>query len=409
MSEKAVVKFNSFINRRKSFMGVSSARNIFPDTRSDQEVIDKMAEQFDEAHYLMLLVTGANWSAPLSRPAIALDIGCGTGTWVMEMAARFPGCQWYGIDKNPLFPDSIHPPNTHFFHMDILCPPLRYPNGHFDFVHQRFLLDWIPTECWPAVLTEIVRLTKPGGWIELKECDFIPHSWSGLSFQPLLKKQISSSTCSSLFTTTTAGTSSSALFTTPPPPPVETPVPTHCTATGRLAQVIKEIRKQNGIDSSQSLVEMHRLAEYGCAEVKIQEFYAPIGKARQQLSAETPPAYPSLSSVHEDFAMLDGHSSAESLSPVVVKPNLLRPSFKRAISDGMLLTNGSSNDRQVKLAADMLALMIQFYQMYATLAVQSKVVKSAKEYQTLLQDWEKEVEQFGGYVKVESICCLKAI
>jgi SAM-dependent methyltransferase len=47
--------------------------------------------------------------------------------------------------------------------------PLPFPNNHFDFVHQRLLVSAIPADQWPAVLQELVRVTRPGGYIELAE------------------------------------------------------------------------------------------------------------------------------------------------------------------------------------------------------------------------------------------------
>ncbi|RUS25620.1 hypothetical protein BC938DRAFT_471876, partial [Jimgerdemannia flammicorona] len=34
----------------------------------------------------------------------------------------------------------------------------------------------LDSEQWDAVMKEIMRVTKPGGWVELIECDVIPHS-----------------------------------------------------------------------------------------------------------------------------------------------------------------------------------------------------------------------------------------
>ncbi len=37
------------------------------------------------------------------------------------------------------------------------------------FVHQRFLTPGVPLKCWAAVLADLVRVTRPGGWVELVE------------------------------------------------------------------------------------------------------------------------------------------------------------------------------------------------------------------------------------------------
>ncbi|KAJ1552688.1 hypothetical protein HK096_010793, partial [Nowakowskiella sp. JEL0078] len=45
------------------------------------------------------------------------------------------------------------------------------PDNYFDFVHQRFLVAGVPKSKWDDVLKELNRITKPGGLIEIVECD----------------------------------------------------------------------------------------------------------------------------------------------------------------------------------------------------------------------------------------------
>lgn len=44
-------------------------------------------ERFEQEHYILQTFLGSNYLAPVSRPAIALDIGCGTAIWIMVMTA----------------------------------------------------------------------------------------------------------------------------------------------------------------------------------------------------------------------------------------------------------------------------------------------------------------------------------
>src|SRR5258708_10252054 len=46
---------------------------------------------------------------------------------------------------------------------------LPFPDRQFDYVHQRLLVAALPATRWPAVIQELVRVTRPGGWIELLE------------------------------------------------------------------------------------------------------------------------------------------------------------------------------------------------------------------------------------------------
>ena len=46
---------------------------------------------------------------------------------------------------------------------------LNHRHQSFDFVHQRLLRSGIPVVAWPDAIAELVRVTRPGGWIELFE------------------------------------------------------------------------------------------------------------------------------------------------------------------------------------------------------------------------------------------------
>ncbi|HEY4385440.1 MAG TPA: class I SAM-dependent methyltransferase, partial [Ktedonobacteraceae bacterium] len=46
---------------------------------------------------------------------------------------------------------------------------LPFPDRQFDYVHQRLLVAALPATHWPTVIHELVRVTRPGGWIELLE------------------------------------------------------------------------------------------------------------------------------------------------------------------------------------------------------------------------------------------------
>ncbi|KAI7906211.1 uncharacterized protein BX663DRAFT_483832 [Cokeromyces recurvatus] len=101
-----------------------------------------------------------------------LDVACGSGVWVLEMATTFPHTQFYGIDIAPIYPNSIKPPNTHFQQCDILDPEgLPFPDAYFDYVHMRLVYNCFSKSDLKIVLSEINRVLKPGGYIELRDID----------------------------------------------------------------------------------------------------------------------------------------------------------------------------------------------------------------------------------------------
>ncbi|CAG8647046.1 15565_t:CDS:2, partial [Dentiscutata heterogama] len=73
-----------------------------------------------------------------------------------------------GLDISPYQPTHIKPKNFEFVKADAQ-EGLPFDDDTFDFVFQRFLLIGYAKEKWPYVINEIVRVLKPGGFLELSE------------------------------------------------------------------------------------------------------------------------------------------------------------------------------------------------------------------------------------------------
>jgi ubiquinone/menaquinone biosynthesis C-methylase UbiE len=129
----------------------------------------------DFQHYIVRRVLGGNHQSPLRAPQRILDAGCGTGRWLVEMAAEFPAAEVVGIDL--VRPASLAPmlaplgaraaPVT-FIEAD-LRQPLPFPDASVDFAHMRLLRGALPLEQYVIALRELARVTRSSGWVECVE------------------------------------------------------------------------------------------------------------------------------------------------------------------------------------------------------------------------------------------------
>jgi ubiquinone/menaquinone biosynthesis C-methylase UbiE len=156
---QAVANKYQWIGSRRHVSGVPY---ILP--KDDQEF-----ERLDLQHYMLRYVLKGNYLAPIAQPAHVLDVGCGTGRWLVEMAQEFSQADLIGVDlKLPEAGTALFPPNCHFQEGNAL-DGLSFEDSSFDFVHQRLLIFAIPLLRWQQLVDELVRVTRRGGWVELTE------------------------------------------------------------------------------------------------------------------------------------------------------------------------------------------------------------------------------------------------
>ncbi|KAF0449615.1 S-adenosyl-L-methionine-dependent methyltransferase [Gigaspora margarita] len=146
-----------------------NAENVVYHLPNDEDEADRLHIQ----HFLIRYIWQSNFSAPvehiLSKPgAKILDIGCGAASWSFDIATTYPLCNVIGLDISPYQPTQIKPRNFEFIKANAL-EGLPFADNTFDFVFQRFVLVGFTIKKWPYVINEIVRVLKPGGYVELCE------------------------------------------------------------------------------------------------------------------------------------------------------------------------------------------------------------------------------------------------
>jgi ubiquinone/menaquinone biosynthesis C-methylase UbiE len=106
-----------------------------------------------------------------------LDVACGPGGWVFDIARLCPDAQVVGLDISKqmiayarMQAKAQGITNVEFHEMNAL-KPLEFPTGSFDLVNGRFLGGFVPTGLWPALVRECVRVARPGGIVRLSDND----------------------------------------------------------------------------------------------------------------------------------------------------------------------------------------------------------------------------------------------
>lgn len=114
----------------------------------------------------------------LSNVHSVLDVGCGPGGWVLDVAHAYPKIQVTGIDISKLMVEYARAQarvqwldNATFITMDAL-KPLEFPDSSFDLVTARFISSFTPKTAWPEEVQEFLRVLRPGGVIRLTEPEF---------------------------------------------------------------------------------------------------------------------------------------------------------------------------------------------------------------------------------------------
>lgn len=86
------------------------------------------------------------------------------------MASDYPQCDFHGCDIVDVANKEMIP-NQFTFQLGNVAQRLPYKDSMFDFVYARLLALALSEDEWPRATQEILRVTKPGGWIQLVDAD----------------------------------------------------------------------------------------------------------------------------------------------------------------------------------------------------------------------------------------------
>ncbi|KAL0951559.1 hypothetical protein HGRIS_008241 [Hohenbuehelia grisea] len=115
---------------------------------------------------------------PDGPPTRSLDLGCGSGSWVIDAAKEWPECEFVGFDLVNVQPplkilDGSVAQRIKWVYGNFLTTKLPFDDDSFDHVHIQSIARGVPENKWGTLFDEINRVLQPGGAIEILEDDII--------------------------------------------------------------------------------------------------------------------------------------------------------------------------------------------------------------------------------------------
>ncbi len=142
----------------------------------DPESPAEMARLINLDHFITRNMGGpfAGIPDPSSFSTI-VDLACGPGGWVLDVAFAHPEIDVAGVDISQTMIEyanararSQNIPNASFGVMDI-TQPLDFSDASFDLVNARFLFSVLHREAWSSFIRECTRILRPGGILRLTD------------------------------------------------------------------------------------------------------------------------------------------------------------------------------------------------------------------------------------------------
>jgi len=118
------------------------------------------------------------------EPLQVLDVGCGTGTFLGQLATSHPNHAYTGIDLSPFYAAHARRSLDHFRNVTILqanAEALPFVDQSFDVVTSVYLFHELPPRVRRQVFSEMKRVLRPGGLLIVQDSAQLSES-SALEF-----------------------------------------------------------------------------------------------------------------------------------------------------------------------------------------------------------------------------------
>lgn len=119
---------------------------------------------------------------PLDGIQTVMDFICGPGSWCMDFSKKYPEKQIVGVDINHtiigLAQENAAPLRSKNLQFRVIdrTRALPFEDETFDLIHLQNGTSLFTLAQWPEIMSEMSRLLKPGGWLNLVDFEMGPAS-----------------------------------------------------------------------------------------------------------------------------------------------------------------------------------------------------------------------------------------
>ncbi|KAJ3225036.1 hypothetical protein HDU81_008175 [Chytriomyces hyalinus] len=171
--EDAVFWHPSQDDSNREYHKVDSSSYFLPSDMQEQTRLDL------QHHMLVMLFKDLIICTPVKeimtkKSTKVLDVGCAMGTWLDAVYRIYLNPEYHGVDIAEELNQWEKMSMAKCVFGNVL-ERLPYEDNTFNFVHQRLLFTGVPKTKWPAVIAELARVAKSGGWIQLLEYDVVTY------------------------------------------------------------------------------------------------------------------------------------------------------------------------------------------------------------------------------------------